>query len=374
MKTNLPHQITGEDWKVYEITQQSDLEKVPTKVLLREFNRLTGSSALKFVSREMGLQQTWTAIEANLHQPSEKEPQGMSKTATAIVLSALAHRAMAGLRACQYNYAEEPNFTDATSKDVAFRMDVKLADAKTGIVEAMEKSLMSEVEGTDEGQAVVYYNFTEQGREYCDSNWGSEKEAGAVARGEPVGGDQQTPAEPPKPAAAAASKPAAAPKPEKSAEEKEAEAKAKAEEKAKADAAKKEKKEAEKAAKTEAKAKADAEKAEKKAAADKDKAEAKAKRDAEKAEKPKRSEKGQGGDKALVFNLPFLGEIKEHRPGTKRAKVIEMLTPGATLEQVMAEIGWDRKTAYEGIRLVHFYLGYGIKTEDGGVIRLITTK
>lgn len=73
------------------------------------------------------------------------------------------------------------------------------------------------------------------------------------------------------------------------------------------------------------------------------------------------------------FVFPKKDEIKECRAGTKRAQVVELLSrpDGATLEEIMAETGWSQKDAYEGTRLVHFYLGYGMKQDENGRVRLV---
>lgn len=67
------------------------------------------------------------------------------------------------------------------------------------------------------------------------------------------------------------------------------------------------------------------------------------------------------------MSWPAKGEVRDHRPGTKRAKVVEMLTrpEGATFEDIKAACGWNDIQAYEGIKLIHGYLRYGIKEVDG---------
>lgn len=73
------------------------------------------------------------------------------------------------------------------------------------------------------------------------------------------------------------------------------------------------------------------------------------------------------------FVFPKKDEIKSCREGTKRAQVVELLSrpEGATLEEIMAATGWSQKDAYEGTRLVHFYLGYGMKQDENGRVRLV---
>lgn len=79
--------------------------------------------------------------------------------------------------------------------------------------------------------------------------------------------------------------------------------------------------------------------------------------------------------RALAFNLPLTADIK--RPGRgKRLAIFEMLQrkEGATFEEVQTATGWDRKTAYEGIRLLHTYCGYGLKQGENGAIHLVVPK
>lgn len=74
--------------------------------------------------------------------------------------------------------------------------------------------------------------------------------------------------------------------------------------------------------------------------------------------------------RGMTFTLPFAGSVKEPRENSKRAKVLEMLTrpQGATHEEVMKAVGWDRTTAYEGIRLLSKHNGYGLQQDDKGRI------
>jgi hypothetical protein len=90
---------------------------------------------------------------------------------------------------------------------------------------------------------------------------------------------------------------------------------------------------------------------------------------------------GEGDDTVVVivgelrthkaFAFPPKAEQKTPTPGKKRAKVLEMLLrpEGATLAEIQAEItDWDPRTAYEGVRLIHMQLGYGLReTPDGKV-------
>lgn len=70
------------------------------------------------------------------------------------------------------------------------------------------------------------------------------------------------------------------------------------------------------------------------------------------------------------LSWPPKSDIRPHRPGTKRALAVELLTRpgGATFEEIRTACGWTKVQAYEGIKLIHAYLGYGISESDG-VIR-----
>lgn len=72
--------------------------------------------------------------------------------------------------------------------------------------------------------------------------------------------------------------------------------------------------------------------------------------------------------KAFAFDAKK--EQREHKAGTKRATVLEMLTNngGATFAQIQEATKWDDRTAYEGIRLIHGYLGYGLRESSTGFI------
>ncbi len=74
------------------------------------------------------------------------------------------------------------------------------------------------------------------------------------------------------------------------------------------------------------------------------------------------------------FDLKPARKLADVRENTKRARVIQMLAKGATIQQVMSTIGWDRKTAFDGIKLLNTKVGYGLKSNDKGVIRLVRPK
>lgn len=83
--------------------------------------------------------------------------------------------------------------------------------------------------------------------------------------------------------------------------------------------------------------------------------------------------------RGMRFVFPAGDEIKPVREGTFRAKLVELFSkaPGATFEEAMAATwgskeGMDpevaKKTCYEGIRLLHYYVGYGMKQDADGRI------
>jgi len=76
-----------------------------------------------------------------------------------------------------------------------------------------------------------------------------------------------------------------------------------------------------------------------------------------------------------LISFPVKDLIKKHRPGTRRATTVDMLSRknGATVQEVMDAINWDYKTAYEGIKLLHVYTGYGLQEDANGRIRLLGT-
>lgn len=91
-----------------------------------------------------------------------------------------------------------------------------------------------------------------------------------------------------------------------------------------------------------------------------------------KAPKAKKAKEDDSGARRGAFDLKPANTIKGHREGTKRAKIIALLSKGATVDECMKATGWDRKTALEGIRLLNSYVGYGLKEDDKGVIKLVS--
>jgi hypothetical protein len=62
--------------------------------------------------------------------------------------------------------------------------------------------------------------------------------------------------------------------------------------------------------------------------------------------------------------------VRNVMPGKKRDRVLNMLRrrEGATFDEIKTEIKWNDRTTYEGIRLIHGYLGYGLReTPDGKI-------
>lgn len=85
-----------------------------------------------------------------------------------------------------------------------------------------------------------------------------------------------------------------------------------------------------------------------------------------------RKQEAPAPNRTRKMNFTFSPEssVKPPRENSKRAKVLEMLKRpnGATHEEVMKAIDWDRITAYEGIRLLNKHNGYGLREDDNGRI------
>lgn len=85
--------------------------------------------------------------------------------------------------------------------------------------------------------------------------------------------------------------------------------------------------------------------------------------------------------RGMRFVFPVGDEIKEVRPGTNRAKLVELFTTGkgVTFDEALAAT-WGakgdmdaevaKKTCYEAIRLLHYYVGYGMKQDADGRITI----
>lgn len=64
-----------------------------------------------------------------------------------------------------------------------------------------------------------------------------------------------------------------------------------------------------------------------------------------------------------IFNHTPSGTIKPHRAGTGRARLIEVLSKGATIEQAAKASGWNTSRVRVHIRELHNYCGYGLRVE-----------
>ena len=69
-----------------------------------------------------------------------------------------------------------------------------------------------------------------------------------------------------------------------------------------------------------------------------------------------------GGVRLKTFRLAPRDDKHEPREGTKRAETLRLLSRenGAKFSEIQEKIGWDEKTAYEGIRLINVQCGYGL--------------
>ena len=82
-------------------------------------------------------------------------------------------------------------------------------------------------------------------------------------------------------------------------------------------------------------------------------------------DKPKREPRAKPEPKGRGRRFVFApeAEIKPVRADSARGRALAILTRegGATFEEVMKATGWNEKRAYEGIRLLHYYSGYGLR-------------
>lgn len=85
---------------------------------------------------------------------------------------------------------------------------------------------------------------------------------------------------------------------------------------------------------------------------------------AETAEAP--AEKKTRKSRGFRFKFCKHDTIKTVKEGSKRYALLQLLKRegGATFEECMAETGWNRKNCYEGIRLLHYYVGYGLNMDE----------
>lgn len=83
------------------------------------------------------------------------------------------------------------------------------------------------------------------------------------------------------------------------------------------------------------------------------------------------------------FNYPVKDRVRiVQNPTSLRGRLVNLLQNGATFDQVVATVqdfdvarGVESKNverrAYEAVRLLHSYVGYGLITNDEGVIQLV---
>jgi hypothetical protein len=79
------------------------------------------------------------------------------------------------------------------------------------------------------------------------------------------------------------------------------------------------------------------------------------------------------GTRRRGFNFDVVkGGVKDIRPDTNRATLVDMLRKGATFEQCVKSAGFkDARNTYQAIRLLNTYCGFGLKQGSDGVIHLV---
>jgi hypothetical protein len=70
----------------------------------------------------------------------------------------------------------------------------------------------------------------------------------------------------------------------------------------------------------------------------------------------------------MSFRLAPKAETKTPRTNTKRAKVLDLISapPGALFSTIQKACGWNLKDAYEGVRLLNVFCGFGLWHEEEG--------
>ena len=96
------------------------------------------------------------------------------------------------------------------------------------------------------------------------------------------------------------------------------------------------------------------------------------------------SGKGRGRTRER-FNFEPLKQVKMPKKGTLRALAVDRLRQGATmqeLEDLIIAFDWRNgkmprnysRRAYELVRVVHNRLGFGVREEEDGTVRLVEPK
>ncbi len=90
--------------------------------------------------------------------------------------------------------------------------------------------------------------------------------------------------------------------------------------------------------------------------------------------KPTKSD-GEKTRRGMRFVFPAEDAVKPVREESARGRALKLLRRegGATFNEIMKVTGWNEKQAYEGIRLVHYYSGYGL-AQSAGSFDAATTK
>jgi len=74
----------------------------------------------------------------------------------------------------------------------------------------------------------------------------------------------------------------------------------------------------------------------------------------------------------ITFNFPPRPPMRKYRQKTKRAKLIALLNrpQGATFDEIQEDIGWTYRVAFDNVKLLNDYVGFGLSEGEDGRIRI----
>ncbi len=88
------------------------------------------------------------------------------------------------------------------------------------------------------------------------------------------------------------------------------------------------------------------------------------------AQKPTTKKARTLGAKVFCEPAKSADDVKPIRAGTKRAILADALAKGATMDELVALLGWDRSVVSSAFTVDLKPMGYGVSRDDAGVYRL----